>query len=195
MNNSQVLLYDDESDKAYNYGIAIIAKEGIELKCNNWDYDFNDFLSVRVDDSFDLVAVWTHNSFKIDEKWKPQGDKEYVRRIDDYLDKYGNQFSNSNNLIMCGDFNLDMALDNPKNKDKFITTLKYYGYESIYHKEFNEEFGEESNKTFFNKDGDFYIDYLFSKPEIISSLSIGKKEEYVGNELSDHVPLIFEVDL
>lgn len=124
MNNPQILLYDNQSDKANNYGIAIIAKEGILLENNNQDYEFNDFLSVRINDSFNLVAVWTHNSFKIDGLWKSQGDKEYVRRLDEYLELYKNQLSNSDNLVICGDFNLDMATDKPKNKDKLIKNIK-----------------------------------------------------------------------
>ena len=87
-----------------------------------------------------------------------------------------------------------MALDNKKDKGQFIKLLNEYGYESIYHKEFDEKIGEESTKTFFNKDGAFYIDYLFSKPEFISSFYVGDKAEYV-DKYSDHVPLIFEVDI
>ena len=197
MKNSEVLLYDNGSTKANNYGIAVIAKEGITLENNNWDYEYNDFLSVRVNDSFDLVAVWTHNSFKIGGEWKSQGDKEYVRRIDEYLDLYGNEFCNSDNLIMCGDFNLDMSSDKPKNKEEFIYKLKDYGYESIYHEVYNENIGEESVKTFHRRDGDFHIDYLFTKPEIVSSFELGSRNEFVdcGDDSSDHVPLIFEVDL
>ncbi len=197
MDNSEILLYDEESDKANNYGIAVIAKEGITLKKNDWDFEHNDFLSVRVNDSFDLVAVWTHNSFKIDGVWKPKSDKQYFKRIEDYLERYHDEFVNSDNMIICGDFNLDMALDKPKGKDKFIQTLKDYGYESIYHKEKDEKFGEESVKTHHRKNGDFHIDYLFAKPELITSFELGSREKYVdcGDDYSDHVPLIFEVDL
>jgi len=90
-----------------------------------------------------------------------------------------------------------MATDKPKNKDKFIKTLKEYGYESIYHYTFNEKIGEESIKTFHRHDGDFHIDYLFAKPELITSFEIGSKEKYVdsGEDYSDHVPLIFEIDI
>lgn len=123
-----------------------------------------------------------------------KGSNEYVKGIEEYLKIYKDELINSDNLVMCGDFNIDLALDNKKDKDKFIKILNEYGYESIYHKEFDEGIGEEYTKTFFNKDGAFYIDYLFSKPEIISSFDIGDKENYV-DEWSDHVPLIFEVDI
>ena len=74
---------------------------------------------------------------------------------------------NSDNLVMCGDFNIDLAIKNKTDKDYFIKLLKEYGYESIYHKKFNEE---------------------------ISSFAVGDKEDYV-DKWSDHVPLIFEVDI
>lgn len=192
--NKKVLMYYDGDIGGLNKGIAIIAKEGIELKDNDWYYDHNDFLSIRVNDSFDLVAVWTHSQVKIDEKWIDKGNNEYIKRIEEYLKIYKDELINSDNLVMCGDFNIDPALDNKKDKDYFIKLLEEYGYESIYHKEFDEEIGEESTKTFFNKDGGFYIDYLFTKPEIISCFNVGEKDDYV-DKWSDHVPLIFEVDI
>lgn len=192
--NKKVLMYYDEDIGGLNKGIAIIAEEGIELEDNNWYYDSNDFLSVRVDDSFDLVAVWTHEQVKVDGKWVSKGNNEYIKHIEEYLKIYKDELINSDNLVMCGDFNIDMAIDNKKDKDYFIKLLEEYGYESIYHKKFDEDFGEESTKTFFNKDGDFYIDYLFSKPEFIKWFDIGDKEDYV-DEWSDHVPLIFEVNI
>lgn len=66
--NKKVLMYYDGDIGGLNKGIAIIAKEDIELEDNNWYYKHNDFLSVRVNDSFDLVAVWTHEQVKKDGK-------------------------------------------------------------------------------------------------------------------------------
>jgi len=64
-------------------------------------------------------------------------------------------------------------------------------------KEKNEMFVEESIKTFHRHDGDFHIDYLFAKPELVNSFKLGSRDKYVdcGDDYSDHVPLIFEVDL
>ena len=191
--NKKVLMYTDDTS-GRNRGIAIIANENIEFKDNNWYYEeSNDFLSVRVEDSFDLVAVWTHKQVKIDGKWITNGDNEYIKHIEEYLKIYKDELINSDNLVMCGDFNVDLASDK-EDKDYFIKLLEKYGYESIYHKEFDEDFGEESTKTFFNKDGAFHIDYLFSNPEFISCFDVGEKDDYV-DKWSDHVPLIFEVDI
>ena len=186
--NKKVLMYYDEDIGGRNKGIAIIAKEDIELKDNNWYYDYNDFLSVRVKDSFDLVVVWTHEYVKEDGKWVKKGNNEYIRRIEEYLRRYKDELINSDNLVMCGDFNIDLA-SNKEDKDYFIKLLEEYGYESIYHKEFDEGFGEESTKTFFNKDGAFYIDYLFSNTEFISCFDVGEKDDYVEN---DYIKLLIQ---
>ena len=87
-------MYYDTDIGGKNKGIAIIANEGIELKDNNWYYEYNDFLSVRVDDSFDLVVVWTHEYVKEDEKWVKKGNNEYIRRIEEYLKMYKDELIN-----------------------------------------------------------------------------------------------------
>ncbi|MBE6494154.1 MAG: hypothetical protein E7Z84_06070 [Methanosphaera stadtmanae] len=90
-----------------------------------------------------------------------------------------------------------LSSDKPKNKDCFIEKLKKYGFESIYHEKMYEKIGEESIKTFHRHDGDFHIDYVFTKPEIVTSFELGSKKEFVdcGEDYSDHVPLIFEIEL
>lgn len=194
MKNSELLLYDDNDESGNNKGIAIIAKEGIKLDNNNWEFEYNDFLSLRVKDSFNLVGVWTH-------KKKGNSSKEYVNRMEKYLEDHDKEFINSDNLIICGDFNIDISLKEQEGQNRYIELLNKYGYESIYHKLNDEKFGEESVKTYYFKyDGKEYgnhLDQLFTKPEIISSFEVGRKEDFVDCEgpHSDHVPLIFEVDL
>lgn len=164
-------------------GLAIIAKEDIELKNNEWKYRLsNDFLSVRVNDSFNLVGVWTH--------------EPYVDNVVKYLRLHKYDFINSDNLVMCGDFNIDVSTGNQTNKDMFAKILKSYGYKSIYHNFNNEEFGKESEPTIYwrrKKEDPYHVDYLFTNPQIISSFEIGKYDDYIN--YSDHMPLIFELDL
>lgn len=204
MKNSFLLPYY-ETDNGWDKGIAIIAKEDIELKNNHWDYEYNDFLSLRVNDSFDLVAVWTHDKIKINGEWqeKGKGISEYVNRAADYMELYEHELRTSDNLVMVGDFNIDITNNNHKNKGKFAYTLKDYGYESIYHKLNNKGLNEKCEPTLYmgrksGVDKEFYVDYLFTKPELVTSFELGSKDEYIGpakTNNSDHIPLIFEVNL
>lgn len=158
MKNSILLLYDNEEKSGNNKGIAVVAKEGIRLKNNHWDYEYNDFLSVRVNDSFDLVAVWTHKKDKA-------SSKEYVDRMEKYLEDHDEEFINSENLIICGDFNIDISLKEQEGQNKYIELLNKYGYESIYHKLNDKEFGEESVKTYYFKyDGKEYASAVMFMP-------------------------------
>lgn len=95
--------------KPWRKGLSIIYKEDITIENNHWNYKYNNFLSVRVDNSFDLVGVW------------PQGGStiEYVRRMEDYLDKHGTNIKKSDNLVMCGDFNINPKVSGQKKKDSF----------------------------------------------------------------------------
>ena len=204
MKNSCYLPYYG-TNSGRDIGIAIIAKEDIELKNNHWDYKYNDFLSVRVNDFFNLVGVWTHDKIKINGKWqeKGKGTSEYVKRAAEYMELYEHELRTSDNLVMCGDFNIDITNNNHKNKGKFAYTLKDYGYESIYHKLNNKELNEKCEPTLYmgRKSGankEFYVDYLFTKPELVKSFEIGSKDKYIGpaeTDNSDHVPLIFEIDI
>ena len=176
---------NDYDGKLYeDRGLLIFAKKGIKLDNNNWNLkSSNDFLSVRVNDLFDLVGVWTHPS--------------YIKHTLNYLHIYKDELINSDNLVMCGDFNIAVGNDNQPNKDMFAKILKKYGYDSIYHYTNDEKFGEESTVTFHGHQGPVHIDYLFAKPELVTSFNLGSKEEYVDCEgpHSDHVPLIFEIDI
>ena len=187
MKNSIYLerIYDNDDVNGRKKGIAIIAKDSIKIENNNWNLkSCNDFLSVRVNDSFDLIGVWT--------------DEPYLPRTLKYLRTFKYKFISSNNIVMCDDFNIDVGNDsNEKDKDMFVRILRNYGYESIYHHFKKEKIGEESIDTFHRYDGDFHIDYLFAKPELITSFDVGSRIEYANNEdnHSDHVPLIFEIDI
>lgn len=204
MKNSRLLPYFD-TDTGWDKGIAVIAKEHINLDELHWDYEYNDFLSLRVNDSFNLVAVWTHDKVKVDGEWKEHGKgiSEYVKRAAEYVCLYEHELRTSDNLVMCGDFNIEITNNNHKNKGKFAYILKDYGYESIYHKLNNKELNEKCEPTLYmgrksGADNEFYVDYLFTKPELVTSFEIGNKDEYIGpakTDKSDHVPLIFEVDL
>jgi len=131
----------------------------------------------------------------------PQGNVlEYVKNVEGYLKDYKNELKNPDTLIMCGDFNINPKVTGQEKKDCFYNKLNDYGFESIYHKLHEEKLGKETIPTHFhqyNKNQPFHIDYVFSKCGFVKTLEIGTYEDYVAqdNRCSDHVPLIFEVDI
>lgn len=171
--------YDDK-------GLGIFAKEDIKIEDNSWNTRNELFLSVRVNDSFDLVGVWTL--------------KNYVEQAIPYLRIQEDKIKKSDKIVFCGDFNSNKVFNNHhKGKDHcdMVKIFNSYGLKSIYHYNTKEKHGSESVPTFFeysHEDKAFHIDYVFSKPGHISNLEIGSFDEYVAceDQKSDHVPLIFE---
>ncbi len=99
---------------------------------------------------------------------------------------------------MCGDFNVDISKGNQNNKEMFVRLLNNYGLESIYHYLNNKRIDEEPQATIYWKYHEYepyHVDYLFTKPKNVTSFEIGTYEEYVKEKYSDHVPLIFEINI
>ena len=105
---------------------------------------------------------------------------------------------------MCGDFNSNSIWDKQhRTKDKYGNTrdqtnlnrkLESCNLFSAYHKLNNEEQGKESRSTFYlyrHLDKPYHIDYVYAAESRFTDLKIGDAEKWI--ELSDHVPLIFEI--
>lgn len=175
--------YGVEEKSARAKGLSIIAGKDVKIKDNNWYLkESQDFISVRVNDTFDLVGVWTH--------------EPYTKNLVKYLRIYEENIRNSENIIVCGDFNISLAIDNEKNKDMFAKILNSYGLKSIYHSVNDEKMGEETSPTLYwrhNEKNRYHVDYLFTKEELIKDFKLGSYDEY--SDYSDHAPLIFEIDI
>ena len=73
--------------------------------------EFRHFLPVKVENSFNLLAVWAMGEDR-------EGGNRYVEMIHDYLDaNKDNEELFGDTLIMCGDFN-SSAVFNPKHTYK-----------------------------------------------------------------------------
>ena len=73
--------------------------------------------------------------------------------------------------------------------------LNEKGLVDTYHDLNNEKQGEESEATFFmyrHLDKPFHLDHVFAQQGFIYSLEIQDKEKWT--QLSDHIPIIFEID-
>ena len=168
-------------------GLGIFAKGNITLKPIPYYGDSKYFLSVNVDNSFNLLAVWTcPNEFSL---------MNYTQEL---LDCYNdNESLFDGNLIMCGDFNADMSLGGPhaQNFSDFISTLRRYGLEDIYHRINDEREGDESQATFYlykDLNKPLHLDHVFAESYIVTSFKILDKEWL---KYSDHLPLVFEIEV
>ena len=178
-------------------GLGIFAKDNIKLESiKGLDEKFKNFIAVRVNDEFNLLAVWAMNEDK------EKGLEKYVRMIHNYVDTNSELFDE--NLIMCGDFNSNARWNNEhkvkdsegndKNQTNLNIKLNKKGLYSVYHELNNEEQGKETNATFFQTkhlNQPYYIDYVYAKKGAVSEFKILDFSKWAS--LSDHLPLVFEI--
>lgn len=164
-----------------NKGLGIFAKENIKLEKNNWDtYCLRNFLSVRINNEFDLIGVWAC--------------KPYIEEY--YIYQYINFKKYNSDTIIIGDFNSNKIWDtnnNVRNHMNVVNQLLKKELVSAYHTYYNEEQGEETQKTFYlykHLDKGYHIDHCFIKKDRIKKYQILFDENWL--KYSDHMPVILE---
>ena len=171
-------------------GLGIFARDNVKLDL----FDLEDnglryFIPVRVNDTFNLLGVWTNPNVK----YKVN---EYLNEITRYFELHrNNEFFNSD-LIICGDFNCDASLKkaHARNVFKMKENLEEIGLVDTYHYLNGESQGEESQPTFYmnrNPEKPFHLDHVYASPGRVKNLEIGSKERWLKQ--SDHLPMIFEI--
>jgi exodeoxyribonuclease-3 len=183
-----------------NKGLGVFAFGGLHLRKVTPFYPTLDFiLPVHVSgvQPFKLLAVWAqnNNSGKIR--------KHTLGPMRRGLTKY-RDFLSGGTAIIGGDLNNNIFWDKPGwriNHAKMVATASELGMVSAYHSVMKEPQGAESIPTHYwrdrKKDGPTYhIDYAFVPTRSqINRLEVGTFEDWVGNGLSDHVPLILDITL
>jgi len=170
-------------------GIGIFARPEIELSLLNWDPDDLElFLPCRVNNSFNLVGVWTKANTR---KY------QYIGQFWKYLQKHKLSIANSE-TICVGDFNSNVYWDKPSrnwNHSDVVRELLEIGLESLYHIATGEEQGTETQPTFYlqkNIEKPYHIDYFFASSHFHSNefnLEILDRDVWLEN--SDHIPIIY----
>lgn len=163
-------------------GVLVFSKPDIKLEKMEWDtFGMRVFIPIMVNDLFPLVAVWTTKPAYIEEFyiW-------YLVNIE-RLNK---------EVIIVGDFNSNAIWDKKHSNRGHLAVvkgLKKRGLESVYHWFSKEEQGMETKPTFYmykRRERPFHIDHCFADPKIIQSYDI-LDDKWL--ELSDHLPIVFEI--
>lgn len=177
-----------------NKGLAIFAKPKIKLEKLIWPSQFKNhnvkhFLPCRINNEFELLAVWTHrnnspNFSYIGQLWK------YIQ-----INK-----KNLNEILIIGDFNSNSIWDQWDrwwNHSDVVNELGELGIESLYHKITREEQGKESTPTLYFQrklSRPYHIDYIFGSNKFTNQtkkFEIGQAEDWL--EFSDHMPIYCEI--
>ena len=173
------------------YGLGIFAKDNVKLELMDLDAKgLRYFIPVNVKDDFNLLGVWTNPD--------RDGTKTiyYPKEITKYYEEHNASGFFNEDMIICGDFNCDARLkgSHAKNVYEVIEKLSECGLVDVYHQLTGENEGEESTPTFYryrHLDKPYHLDHIFSSPDKVKDLQIGDADKWL--QLSDHLPLIFEI--
>jgi exodeoxyribonuclease-3 len=160
-------------------------------------------LPVRVEGpaSFNLLAVWAMNHRASNARINPEVVPQPAAAIKAYA-----AWVASEPTVLAGDFNHSVVWDrpgSPRNHARSLVACANARLVSAYHVTTGEIQGAETTPTLFwrdrREDGPrYHVDYAFI-PESwrahLRSVQVGGFADWVGAGLSDHVPLVIDVDL
>lgn len=183
-------------------GLAVFTFNGYRAELDpGYDQRFDYVAPVRISGpaSFNLLAVWAQNASAGIRRKHQAGP---LRRA---LARY-REFLGAAPCFVAGDFNNNPIWDRPGwriNHAHAVAALDRLGLVSAYHALTGEAAGAETQPTHYwrdrRKDGPTYhIDYVFvprERVEAVREMTVGTFEDWCGNGLSDHVPLVVDVDL
>jgi len=183
------LWYGDNTHK----GIGIFAHNGVKIQRLDWqDNGLQLFLPIRVNNQFNLIAVWT--------KQANSPTFRYIGQLWKYLELHKEKMA-MEQTVLCGDLNSNKlwdVWDRWWNHSDVVRELGTAKMQSLYHLATGEEQGLESTPTFFlhrNLEKPYHIDFAFATEGMFNPFS---NTVVVGNhnpwlEFSDHAPLTFTI--
>jgi len=192
-----------------NKGIGVFPKNGNTVSALEWNRSFKIesfkhahpyhewkttdlklFLPFRVNDSFNVLGVWTKGA---------RGETfSYIGQFWKYLQIHRDDLT-ADETVIIGDFNSNNIWDKSDrwwNHSAVVSELEDLGIYSLYHYLNDEAQGLESMPTFYlyrNHEKAYHIDYAFISKRLITDcyLEIGRIEDWLS--VSDHLPLILEI--
>ena len=174
-------------------GIGIFVNPSVIVEPLNWpDQDLQYFLPVRINNQFNLIAVWTKEANSPTFK--------YIGQLWKYLQIHKDNMKT--NTVICGDFNSNKrwdVWDRWWNHSDVIRELHDIGMVSLYHEARGQDQGAESSPTYYQHrkiEKAYHIDYAFSSKGMFNaqrnSVEVGVHGEWL--EFSDHMPVTFTID-
>lgn len=176
-------------------GIGIFAQPQICLSRLDWDDGgLQSFLPCTVNNDFDLIAVWT--------KYANSPNFRYIGQLWKYLNLHGVKIQDRR-VVLAGDFNSNTCWDEWDrwwNHSDVVKMLAGLGLSSLYHTYFGEAQGQETRPTLFHQRNDekpYHVDYAFASAGLFdpasNEIEVGDKANWL--QLSDHMPVIFSIEL
>jgi exonuclease III len=174
-------------------GLGVFAHNVVKIQRLEWqDNGLQLFLPVRVNNQFNLVAVWT--------KQANSPTFRYIGQLWKYLELHKEKMAVSN-TVLCGDLNSNKiwdVWDRWWNHSDVVRELGEANMHSLYHRATGEEQGAESVATLYlqrNHKKAYHIDFAFASEGMFNpknnTVSVGSKEQWL--EFSDHVPVEFTI--
>lgn len=164
-----------------NKGLGVFARKGILLEENSWPkYCLRNFLSIRVNSVFDLIAVWAC--------------KPYIEEY--YIYQNINIPYYNNDTVIIGDFNSNAIWDKKhytRTHSAIVQQLNEIGLCSAYHYINGEDQGKESTPTFYlyrHAEKGYHIDHCFISANNIQNYRILHSIDWLKK--SDHLPILLE---
>jgi exodeoxyribonuclease-3 len=172
-------------------GLGVLTKGPSKFPQDIYRSDFIYFLPVVFQDVL-ILGAWAFNGRA--KKFGTDASGYFL----DVLVHYGEWIRSSDKVIVAGDFNNGPQWDVPGHQNNFVginQALNSLGLYSAYHQLHSEEFGMETQATYFHKRNSnkpFHIDYIYSNLKQIKAVEVGYFSEW--SNLSDHVPVTVEFD-
>jgi exodeoxyribonuclease-3 len=185
-----------------NKGLAVFAFNDYKISLSElYEPEFRFVAPILVEGPapFRLIAAWAQNA---NDNIRRKNQPGPVRLA---MDRYRNLLEQEP-AILAGDLNNNNIWDKPgwpMNHADAVELLQSYNLVSAYHEVSEEAQGSETVPTHYwrdrKKDGPkYHIDYIFvPRPwfKRMTEFNVGTFEDWCGSGLSDHVPLIIDLDV
>lgn len=184
-----------------NKGLGVLAFNGFRIEPHvAWDRRIEFVVPFDVTGPMDflLMAVWAMHGRAVQRIDERPNRQQVLQALDAYA-----ELIRSRPTVVAGDFNNAVFWDRPgkpSNHLAAVQKLDSLGLASAYHSNRAVEQGQEPEPTLFwiwrEKPG-YHIDYIWLPKAWLSglkALEVGDYTTWVASRLSDHVPLVADVD-